>query len=109
MPRRIKGGCWSGAENVCISTTSAHLLISYLILDRCANRSRAGWTPTDGGSRHETWSLVEADGERKILFEAHEVGKAGVSQTVEQRFLALREALRGPQDVTREIWLGLED
>lgn len=52
---------------------------------------------------------MEADGERKILFEAHEVGKAGVSQTVEQRFLALREALRGPQDVTREIWLGLED
>ena len=52
---------------------------------------------------------MEADGERKILFEAHEVGKAGVSQTVEQRFLTLREALPGPQDVACEILLGLED
>ncbi|AZQ68689.1 hypothetical protein EF888_17070 [Silicimonas algicola] len=60
-------------------------------------------------SRRETWSLVEADGKRKVLFEAHESGKPNASQPIEQRLMTVREALRGPRKIARRIWLSLED
>ena len=62
-----------------------------------------------GASRRETWSLVEVGGERKVLFEAHSSEKAGVSQPTEQRFMTVRDALRGPPPVARQIRLALED
>ena len=62
-----------------------------------------------GASRHEIWSLVEVSGERKVLFEAHSPEKAGASRPAEQCLMTLREALRGPRTVARQIWLSLED
>lgn len=62
-----------------------------------------------GASRHEKWSLVEVDGERRVLFEAHSPDKGGVSPPLEQRLMTLQEALRGPRTVARQIWLALED
>lgn len=62
-----------------------------------------------GASRHEKWSLVEVGGERKILFEAHNPENATASQLLEQRLMTLRDALRGPRTVARQIWLALED
>lgn len=62
-----------------------------------------------GASRHEKWSLVEVDGERRVLFEAHSPENAGASPPLEQRLMTLREALRGPRTVARQIWLALDD
>ena len=62
-----------------------------------------------GVSRHETWSLVEVDGERRVLFEAHSSEQGGASPPLEQRLMTLREALRGPRAVARQIWLALDD
>lgn len=62
-----------------------------------------------GAARHETWSLVEVDGERGVLFEAHSPEHSGVSTPLEQRHMTLREALRGPRTVSRQIWLAPED
>ena len=62
-----------------------------------------------GVSRHETWSLVEVEGERRVLFEVHGPEKGGASPPLEQRLMTLREALRGPRTVARQIWLALED
>ena len=61
------------------------------------------------GARHEIWSLVEVGGERKVLFEAYSPENATASQLLEQRLMTFREALRGPQTVSRQIWLALED
>ena len=62
-----------------------------------------------GKSRRETWSLVEADGRRKVLFEAHEPGKPSASEPIEQRLMTVRDALREPRKIARQIWLSLED
>ncbi|RBI67536.1 hypothetical protein DQW77_17520 [Roseovarius sp. TE539] len=62
-----------------------------------------------GESRHEKWSLVEVDGERRVLFEAHSPEQGLASPPLEQRLMTLREALRGPRTVSRQIWLALED
>lgn len=62
-----------------------------------------------GASRHEIWSLVEVDGERRVLFQAREEGSAEESEPVDTRLMTVRDALREPRDVARHIWLLLED
>lgn len=62
-----------------------------------------------GASRHEKWSLVEVDGERRVLFEAREEGSAEESEPVDMQLMTVRDALREPRDVARHIWLSLED
>lgn len=62
-----------------------------------------------GASRHEKWSLVEVDGERRVLFEAREVGSAEETEPVDMRLMTVRDALREPRDVARHIWLSLKD
>lgn len=59
--------------------------------------------------RHESWTLVEADGARFVLYEAREEGAPEHAEPIEQRLMTLREALREPRSVARQIWLGLED
>lgn len=67
-------------------------------------------SPGEGdASRHETWSLVELDGERRVLFEAREEGSAEEVEPVDMRLMTIRDALREPRDVARYIWLSLED
>lgn len=84
----------------------SHLPLSSLTYIRTLHERSLG---EGGASRHEIWSLVEVGGERKVLFEAYEPGKAGASQPIEQRLMTLREALRGPRAAARQIWLALED
>lgn len=59
--------------------------------------------------RRESWTLVEADGARKVLYEAHEEGASEDAEPIKQRLMTLREALREPRSVARQIWLALED
>ena len=56
-----------------------------------------------GEARHETWSLVEVDGERRVLFEAHSPEQGRTSLPLEQRLMTLRQALRGPRTVSRQV------
>lgn len=60
-------------------------------------------------ARHETWSLVEVEGERKILFEARNGTRCEVTAPAERRLMTVREALREPREIARHIWLSLED
>lgn len=57
----------------------------------------------------EIWSLVEVDGERRVLFEAYDNQRPSSAQPVTQRLMTIREALREPRSVARKIWLALED
>lgn len=67
------------------------------------------WLGDADVARHEIWSLVEVSGERKVLFEAHSPENANASQPAEQRLMTIREALRGPRTVARQIWLALQE
>lgn len=63
----------------------------------------------NGVKRKETWTLVAVDGERKVLFEAHESEAGASGDPVERRLLTVGETLRGPRRIARKIWLALED
>lgn len=60
-------------------------------------------------SRHESWALVEIDGERRVLFEAHANPRPDDSVPLARRLMTLREALREPPSVARKIWVKLGD
>jgi len=59
--------------------------------------------------RHERWSLVETDGERRVLFEAYNDFSSTKVHDHECRLMTVQEALREPRPVARKIWLALED
>lgn len=60
-------------------------------------------------SRSESWSLVQINGERLVLFEVHEGELPENELHDESRLMTVREALKEARPIARSIWLALED
>lgn len=63
----------------------------------------------DGVSLHESWSLVNIDEGRRVLYEAFDDQQPTHAHNFSKRLMTVQQALREPHPVARMIWLALED